>query len=52
MAASEMVVGMGEMIEKVYNLKGELVGKRNGWSETKVGVHYSNTGKLLKSCPL
>jgi hypothetical protein len=43
MAASDMVVGMGEMIEKVINLKGEPVGKRNGWSETTVGAHYSNT---------
>ena len=44
MPASDMVVGMGEMIENVVNLKGELVGKRNGESETPVGVHYSNTG--------
>jgi len=30
MPASDMVVGMGDMIERVVNLKGELVGKRNG----------------------
>ncbi len=44
MPASDMVTGMGEMVERVVNLKGELVGKRNGWSETSVGAHYSNTG--------
>jgi len=44
MPASDMVVGMGEMVERVFNLKGEPVGKRNGWSETTVGAHYSNTG--------
>ena len=42
--ASDMVTGMGEMIEKVINLKGEPVGKRNGKSETTVGAHYGNTG--------
>lgn len=43
MPASDMVVGMGDMIERVVNLKGELVGKRNGESETAVGAHYGNT---------
>ncbi|KAL3780905.1 hypothetical protein ACHAW5_010740 [Stephanodiscus triporus] len=47
MPASDMVVGMGEMIENVINLKGELVGRRNGYSETLVGAHYSNTGMLF-----
>jgi hypothetical protein len=46
MPASDMVVGMGEMIEKVINLKGEPVGKRNGESETAIGAHYGNTGKF------
>jgi hypothetical protein len=46
MPASDMVVGMGEMIEKVINLKGEPVGKRNGESETVIGAHYGNTGKF------
>eukprot|EP00986_Skeletonema_menzelii_P002778 scaffold790_cov149-Skeletonema_menzelii.AAC.23 len=43
MPASDMVVGMGEMIQRVVNLKGEPVGKRNGESETAVGAHYGNT---------
>ena len=42
-AASTMVTGAGEMIEVAYNLKGELVGPRNGESETTVGAHYGNT---------
>lgn len=42
-AASTMVTGAGEMVEKVVNLKGEMVGPRNGESETKIGAHYSNT---------
>lgn len=44
MPASDMVVGMGDMIERVVNLKGEPVGKRNGKSSTPVGAHYGNTG--------
>ena len=44
MPASDMVVGMGDMIERVVNLKGEPVGKRNGESNTTVGAHYGNTG--------
>ena len=43
--ASDMVIGMGEMVDKMVNLKGEPVGKRNGDSETIVGAHYGNTGK-------
>ena len=50
MPASDMVVGMGEMIEKVVNLKGEPVGKRNGESETAVGAHYGNTGEFPLVC--
>jgi len=38
-----MVTGMGEMVEKVVNLKGEMVGPRNGQSATPVGAHFSNT---------
>ena len=41
--ASSMVAGMGEMTENVFNLKGEMVGPRNGKSATPVGAHYSNT---------
>ena len=41
--ASNMVTGMGQMVETVYNLKGELVGPRNGVSDTPTGAHYSNT---------
>lgn len=41
--ASDMVVGMGEMIETAYNLKGELIGPRNGKEKTPVGAHYGNT---------
>ena len=43
--ASNMVIGMGEMVDKMVNLKGEPVGKRNGDSETTVGAHYGNTSK-------
>ena len=42
-AASSMVTGAGEMVENVINLKGEMVGPRNGESETTYGAHYSNT---------
>lgn len=41
--ASNMVKGMGELITKAYNLKGELVGPRNHSGPTTVGAHYSNT---------
>lgn len=41
--ASSMVTGMGEMIERMYNLKGEEVESRNGTSGTTTGAHYSNT---------
>ncbi len=43
--ASDMVIGMGEMVDKMVNLKGEPVSKRNGDSETIVGAHYGNTSK-------
>ena len=41
-AASEMVVGVGSMIENVINLKGEPVGPRTRDGPTAVGVHYGN----------
>lgn len=41
--ASKMVVGMGEMIETAYNLKGELIGARNMSGATQTGAHYGNT---------
>lgn len=45
-AASEMVTGMGEMIETMINLKGEPVGKRaKNDGTTTVGAHFGNTGK-------
>jgi hypothetical protein len=42
-AASEMVVGVGTMIEKAYNLKGEPIGPRTADGPTTVGAHYGNT---------
>lgn len=42
-SAAEMVVGMGEMIETAYNLKGEMIGARNGSGPTTFGAHYGNT---------
>lgn len=50
--ASEMVVGAGEMIEHVYNLKGEPIGPRNGLENTTAGAHFGNTdayGKYVVS---
>jgi len=41
-AASEMVVGVGTMIERAVNLKGELIGPRNRTGPTTVGAHYGN----------
>lgn len=41
--ASSMVTGFGEMVVRMYNLKGEEVGPRNGASATTTGAHYSNT---------
>jgi len=41
--ASTMVVGAGNMIETIINLKGEPVGRRNGENATTVGAHFSNT---------
>jgi len=41
--ASDMVVGMGNLIKHFYNLKGELVGPRNPNGPTTYGAHYSNT---------
>ena len=40
--ASDMVVGVGTMIETVINLKGEHVGPRNPDGPTEYGVHYGN----------
>jgi hypothetical protein len=40
--ASDMVVGVGNMIEKAFNLKGEPVGPRVKGGETTTGAHYSN----------
>ncbi|KAI0559925.1 hypothetical protein FGB62_130g028 [Gracilaria domingensis] len=50
--ASEMVTGMGEMIETAYNLKGELIGPRNGSDNTASGAHFGNAdakGKYVVS---
>ena len=47
--ASEMVTGMGEMIETMINLKGEPVGRRAKHGSdpvTSFGAHYGNTGKF------
>jgi len=41
--ASDMVKGMGEVITKAYNLKGEPVGPRNPDGPTAYGAHFSNT---------
>lgn len=45
--ASDMVVGMGQHIKRAYNLRGELLGRRNtqgdGFQPTAVGAHLSNT---------
>ncbi|KAL7538869.1 hypothetical protein ACHAXR_008838 [Thalassiosira sp. AJA248-18] len=53
--ASDMVTGMGEMIETMINLKGEPVGmraKHGGDPLTTFGAHYGNTdadGKYVAS---
>ena len=50
--ASDMVVGMGGLVETVINLDGDLVGKRNGTSSLDSGAHYGNTdasGKYVVS---
>jgi hypothetical protein len=41
--ASEMVVGVGTMIETAINLKGDPIGPRNATGPTSVGAHYGNT---------
>ena len=41
--ASEMVVGVGTMIERAYNLKGEPIGPRASEGPTTVGAHFGNT---------
>lgn len=40
--ASDMVVDVGNMIEYVYNLKGEPVGPRVDGGPTPVGAHFGN----------
>ena len=40
--AADMVVGVGNMIEKAMNLKGEPIGPRNTTGPTTVGAHYGN----------
>jgi len=40
--ASDMVVGVGNMIKEAYNLKGEPVGPRSRDGPTTVGAHYGN----------
>ena len=40
--ASDMVVGVGNMIENAMNLKGEPIGPRNTTGPTTVGAHYGN----------
>lgn len=40
--ASDMVVGVGNMIKDAFNLKGEPIGPR-GSGPTTVGAHYGNT---------
>lgn len=42
-AASDMVTGFGELIEHMYNLKGEKVGARSTSGATSYGAHFSNT---------
>ena len=41
--ASTFVTGFGDMVDYVYNLKGELIGHRNPDGPTLTGVHYTNT---------
>jgi hypothetical protein len=41
--ASKMVTGMGEAIENVVNLKGEMVGPRTRGGPTVAGAHFGNT---------
>jgi hypothetical protein len=41
--ASSFVTGMGEAIENVVNLKGEMVGPRTRGGATETGAHYGNT---------
>lgn len=40
--ASDMVVGVGQMIEEAYNLKGEPIGPRASSGPTATGAHYGN----------
>jgi hypothetical protein len=40
--ASSMVTNAGNMVEMAYNLKGELIGRRNRTGATSLGAHYGN----------
>ena len=40
--ASDMVVGVGNMIKEAYNLKGERIGPRASSGPTATGAHYGN----------
>jgi hypothetical protein len=41
--ASQMVVGMGQHIQRAYNVRNELIGRRVRDGPTPVGAHLSNT---------
>ena len=41
--ASDIIKGFGQVSKTYYNLKGELVGKRDPDGPTVYGAHYSNT---------
>ena len=44
-SAESMVTGAGELIEKAYNLKGNLVGARQAIDTTRNDVHFGDTNK-------
>ena len=44
-SAELMVKGAGELIENVYNLKGNLVGARKAVDTTANDVHFGDTNK-------
>ena len=41
--ASDMVVGVGNLIETAYNLRGEPIGPRTRGEATTYGAHFGNT---------
>ena len=47
-SAEAMVKGAGELIEKAYNLKGNLVGARQGIDTAADDVHYGDTSAAGK----